>query len=147
MAGLVVLPPPTPRYVSFTSLSTIADPSPINGNGNNDDEDDNADEDDADKGVVQSVATSTGTTIVGRLFKVQVVLGADKNCEKAGSILSTPPFLALTFTTSESICCCGAGTAAYTVFTTTLISSNMELVARPFDGQETRSRHRHELPK
>ena len=45
---------------------------------------------------------------------------------------------------TESIRCCGAGTAADTEFTTSLISSNMKLVARPFDGQETQSRHRHD---
>ena len=34
--------------------------------------------------------------------------------------------------------------AADTEFTPSLISSNMELVARAFDGQETQSRHRHD---
>ncbi|CED85233.1 20s proteasome subunit [Phaffia rhodozyma] len=76
-------------------------------------------------------ATSTGTTIVGCLFgdieagTAGIVLGADtrategpivadKNCEKIHFI-------------SESIRCCGAGTAADTEFTTALISSNIEL--------------------
>ncbi|KAG6333995.1 hypothetical protein ID866_5100 [Astraeus odoratus] len=78
-------------------------------------------------GVVLPRATSTGTTIVGCLFKDGVVLGADtratageivadKNCEKIHYI-------------SESIRCCGAGTAADTEFVTMAISSNIELHA------------------
>lgn len=78
-----------------------------------------------DRGVPLPKATSTGTTIVGCLFKGGIVLGADtrategdivadKNCEKIHYI-------------TESIRCCGAGTAADTEFTTALISSNMEL--------------------
>jgi len=80
-----------------------------------------------DKGFPLPKATSTGTTIVGCLFKDGIVLGADtrategpivadKNCEKIHYI-------------TESIRCCGAGTAADTEFTTALISSNMELHA------------------
>lgn len=80
-----------------------------------------------DKGVKLPKATSTGTTIVGCLFKDGVVLGADtrategeivadKNCEKIHYI-------------TENIRCCGAGTAADTEFTTAMISSNMELHA------------------
>jgi 20S proteasome subunit beta 2 len=79
----------------------------------------------AEKGIPLPKATSTGTTIVGCLFKDGIVLGADtrategdivadKNCEKIHYI-------------TESIRCCGAGTAADTEFTTALISSNMEL--------------------
>ncbi|EGN97488.1 hypothetical protein SERLA73DRAFT_184212 [Serpula lacrymans var. lacrymans S7.3] len=79
----------------------------------------------AEKGLPVPKATSTGTTIVGCLFKDGIVLGADtratggpivmdKNCEKIHYI-------------TESIRCCGAGTAADTEFTTALISSNMEL--------------------
>ncbi|KAG5643915.1 Proteasome subunit beta type-7 [Asterophora parasitica] len=81
----------------------------------------------AEKGLPLPKATSTGTTIVGCLFKDGIVLGADtrategpivadKNCEKIHYI-------------TESIRCCGAGTAADTEFTTALISSNMELHA------------------
>lgn len=81
----------------------------------------------AKKGLPAPKATSTGTTIVGCLFKDGIVLGADtrategpivadKNCEKIHYI-------------TESIRCCGAGTAADTEFTTALISSNMELHA------------------
>jgi len=77
------------------------------------------------RGIPLPKATSTGTTIVGCLFKDGIVLGADtrategpivadKNCEKIHYI-------------TESIRCCGAGTAADTEFTTALISSNMEL--------------------
>jgi len=81
----------------------------------------------ADKGVKLPNATSTGTTIVGCLFQDGIVLGADtratagpivadKNCEKIHFI-------------SDSIRCCGAGTAADTEFVTALISSNIELHA------------------
>ncbi|EJD00338.1 proteasome subunit [Fomitiporia mediterranea MF3/22] len=80
-----------------------------------------------EKGVQLPKATSTGTTIVGCIFKDGVVLGADtratagkivedKNCEKIHYI-------------TENIRCCGAGTAADTEFTTAMISSNMELHA------------------
>ncbi|EIW77823.1 20S proteasome subunit [Coniophora puteana RWD-64-598 SS2] len=78
-----------------------------------------------EKGIPLPKATSTGTTIVGCIFRDGVVLGADtrategpivadKNCEKIHYI-------------TESIRCCGAGTAADTEFTTASISSNMEL--------------------
>ncbi|THH08275.1 hypothetical protein EW145_g2806 [Phellinidium pouzarii] len=80
-----------------------------------------------EKGLPLPKATSTGTTIVGCLYKDGVVLGADtrategnivadKNCEKIHYI-------------SDNIRCCGAGTAADTEFTTALISSQMELHA------------------
>ncbi|THH18950.1 hypothetical protein EUX98_g8868 [Antrodiella citrinella] len=80
-----------------------------------------------DRGLPLPKATSTGTTIVGCLFKDGIVLGADtrategpivadKNCEKIHYI-------------TESIRCCGAGTAADTEFTTALIASNMEMHA------------------
>ncbi|KAI0791374.1 20S proteasome subunit [Abortiporus biennis] len=80
-----------------------------------------------DRGLPLPKATSTGTTIVGCIYKDGVVLGADtrategpivadKNCEKIHYI-------------TESIRCCGAGTAADTEFTTALISSNMEMHA------------------
>jgi len=79
----------------------------------------------AGRGLPLPKATSTGTTIVGCLFKDGIVLGADtrategpivadKNCEKIHYI-------------TESIRCCGAGTAADTEFTTALIASNMEM--------------------
>ncbi|TFY50490.1 hypothetical protein EVJ58_g11029 [Rhodofomes roseus] len=81
----------------------------------------------SERGVPLPKATSTGTTIVGCLFKDGIVLGADtrategpivadKNCEKIHFI-------------TDSIRCCGAGTAADTEFTTAMISSNMELHA------------------
>jgi 20S proteasome subunit beta 2 len=80
-----------------------------------------------EKGLPLPRATSTGTTIVGCLFKDGIVLGADtrategpivadKNCEKIHYI-------------TDSIRCCGAGTAADTEFTTALIASNMQLHA------------------
>ncbi|KAL0574590.1 proteasome core particle subunit beta 2 [Marasmius crinis-equi] len=80
-----------------------------------------------EKGLPTPKATSTGTTIVGCLFDDGIILGADtrategpivadKNCEKIHYI-------------TESIRCCGAGTAADTEFVTNLISSNMEMHA------------------
>ncbi|CEG66392.1 Proteasome subunit beta type-7 [Rhizopus azygosporus] len=77
------------------------------------------------KGAKPPKATSTGTTIVGLIYKDGVCLGADtrategpivadKNCEKIHYI-------------APNIYCCGAGTAADTEFTTNLISSQMEL--------------------
>jgi len=80
-----------------------------------------------EKGIALPKATSTGTTIVGCLFKDGIVLGADtrategdivadKNCEKIHYI-------------TDNIRCCGAGTAADTEFTTALIASNMDLHA------------------
>ncbi|EIW52821.1 20S proteasome subunit [Trametes versicolor FP-101664 SS1] len=81
----------------------------------------------SERGIPLPKATSTGTTIVGCLFKDGIILGADtrategpivadKNCEKIHFI-------------TDNIRCCGAGTAADTEFTTALISSNMELHA------------------
>lgn len=88
-------------------------------------------------------ATSTGTTIVGCLFKDGVVLGADtrategpivadKNCEKVCPAVpqrSPVDHPAQIHYLTEGIRCCGAGTAADTEFTTALISSNLELHA------------------
>lgn len=79
----------------------------------------------SNQGLGGFTATSTGTTIVGCIFKDGVVLGADtrategpivadKNCEKIHYL-------------SDNIRCCGAGTAADTEFVTQLISSNMQL--------------------
>ncbi|KAK5079876.1 proteasome core particle subunit beta 2 [Exophiala xenobiotica] len=79
------------------------------------------------RGVPLPKATSTGTTIVGCIYDKGVVIAADtratsgpivadKNCEKLHYI-------------SPSIWCAGAGTAADTEFTTSLISSNLELHA------------------
>lgn len=77
------------------------------------------------RGVPLPKATSTGTTIVGCIFDGGVVIAADtratsgpivadKNCEKLHYI-------------SPQIWCAGAGTAADTEFTTSLISSKLEL--------------------
>jgi len=77
------------------------------------------------RGVPLPKATSTGTTIVGCIYDNGVVIAADtratsgpivadKNCEKLHYI-------------SPAIWCAGAGTAADTEFTTSLISSNLEL--------------------
>ncbi|KAL2919992.1 proteasome core particle subunit beta 2 [Polyrhizophydium stewartii] len=79
----------------------------------------------AARGAKPPKATSTGTTIVGVIFKDGVVLGADtratagpivadKNCEKIHYL-------------APNMYCCGAGTAADTEFTTALISSKLEL--------------------
>jgi len=77
------------------------------------------------RGVPLPKATSTGTTIVGCIYDGGVVIAADtratsgpivadKNCEKLHYI-------------SPNIWCAGAGTAADTEFTTSLISSQLEL--------------------
>lgn len=77
------------------------------------------------KGLKPPKATSTGTTIVGCLYKDGLVLGADtrategpivadKNCEKIHYL-------------APNMYCCGAGTAADTEMTTSLISSKLEL--------------------
>ncbi|KAJ1548543.1 proteasome core particle subunit beta 2 [Cladochytrium tenue] len=79
----------------------------------------------ASKGMKLPKATKTGTTIVGCLYKDGLVLGADtrategpivadKNCEKIHYL-------------APNMYCCGAGTAADTEFTTSLISSKLEL--------------------
>ncbi|KAH8105468.1 20S proteasome subunit [Cristinia sonorae] len=79
------------------------------------------------RGLPLPKATSTGTTIVGCVYRDGIVLGADtrategpivadKNCEKIHYI-------------ADNIRCCGAGTAADTEFTTALIASNMEMHA------------------
>jgi len=82
------------------------------------------------------LATKTGTTIVGVVYKDGIVLGADtrstndttvadKNCEKIHYI-------------APNIYCCGAGTAADTEKTTELISSQMELLRMNTGGGQSR---------
>lgn len=79
----------------------------------------------AEKGFGNVKATSTGTTIVGCVFKGGVVIAADtratsgpivadKNCEKLHRL-------------APKIWCAGAGTAADTEMVTQLIASNLEL--------------------
>mmetsp|Transcript_25155 Transcript_25155/g.35429 ORF Transcript_25155/g.35429 Transcript_25155/m.35429 type:complete len:287 (+) Transcript_25155:183-1043(+) len=85
--------------------------------------------------AILPMATKTGTTIVGLVYKGGVVLGADtratggsevaeKNCEKIHYM-------------APNIYCCGAGTAADTEKTTELISSQLELL-RMNTGKESR---------
>merc|ERR1719410_1976315 len=85
---------------------------------------------------VLPLATKTGTTIVGLVYKNGIVLGADtrstndttvadKNCEKIHYI-------------APNIYCCGAGTAADTEKTTELISSQMELLRMNTGGGQSR---------
>lgn len=82
------------------------------------------------------MATKTGTTIVGLVYKDGVVLGADtratggtevadKNCEKIHHL-------------APNIYCCGAGTAADTEKTTELISSQLELLRMNMGGVRSR---------
>uniref|UniRef100_A0A336MPP8 Proteasome subunit beta n=1 Tax=Culicoides sonorensis TaxID=179676 RepID=A0A336MPP8_CULSO len=77
------------------------------------------------KGFKPPKAVSTGTTIVGMIYKDGVILGADtratsgpiianKNCEKIHYL-------------AKNMYCCGAGTAADTEMITQLICSNLEL--------------------
>ena len=93
-------------------------------------------------------AQSTGTTIVGCVFKDGIVFGADtratngdivadKNCEKVRRLPSFATIdrcsYAFRFAVyqihyiTDNIRCCGAGTAADTEMVTAMISSNMEL--------------------
>ncbi|KAJ6630500.1 Proteasome subunit beta type-7 [Pseudolycoriella hygida] len=76
-------------------------------------------------GFVCPTAVKTGTTIVGIVFNDGVILGADtrategpivasKNCEKIHYL-------------AKNMYCCGAGTAADTEMTTSMISSQLEL--------------------
>ncbi|KAL7530430.1 hypothetical protein ACHAWF_003373 [Thalassiosira exigua] len=89
----------------------------------------------ANKSIVP-LATKTGTTIVGLVYKNGIVLGADtrstndttvadKNCEKIHYI-------------APNIYCCGAGTAADTEKTTELIASQMELLRMNTGGGRSR---------
>jgi len=89
----------------------------------------------ASKGFPVPRAVKTGTTIAGLVFKDGVVLGADtrassdnivadKNCEKIHYM-------------AKNIYCCGAGTAADTEMTTTLIASQLEL-HRLHSGRQVR---------
>ncbi len=91
-------------------------------------------------------ATSTETTIVGYIFKDEIVLGADtrstegpivahKNCKKVRIqlfisciLVADTPVLQIHFI-ADNIRCCGASTAADTEFTTALIASNIEMHA------------------
>ena len=99
----------------------------------------------ADKGFVQAVATSTSTAIVGCLFKDEVVLGADTrvterqaaSCRHPRSLRSHALLIQSHYLT-ESIRCCGARTAADTEFTTSLISSDMDLVHALWTGRKPR---------
>lgn len=94
------------------------------------------------RGVKVPKATSTGTTIVGCIYKDGIVLGADtrategeivadKNCEKVRVcivrilVVIDTSQLQIHYIT-DNIRCCGAGTAADTEFTTALIASNSE---------------------
>jgi len=78
-------------------------------------------------GVAVPKATSTGTTIVGCLFRDGIVLGADTRAT-SGSIVADKNCEKIHFI-ADNIRCCGAGTAADTEFITALISSNIELHA------------------
>jgi len=71
--------------------------------------------------------TSTGTTIVGVKFKDGVILGADTRAT-AGTIIADKNCEKIHYL-APNIWCAGAGTAADTDFTTSLISSNLALHA------------------
>ncbi|XP_066588632.1 proteasome subunit beta type-7 [Prorops nasuta] len=77
------------------------------------------------KGFTAPKAIKTGTTICGIVYKDGVILGADtratedtivadKNCSKIHTL-------------AQNIYCCGAGTAADTEMTTSMIASQLEL--------------------
>lgn len=77
------------------------------------------------KGVKPPKATSTGTTIVGVLYKDGVVLGADTRATE-GPIVADKNCSKIHYL-AKNMYCCGAGTAADTEMTTNLISSQMEM--------------------
>jgi len=76
-------------------------------------------------GLTLPKVKKTGTTIVGITFRDGVVLGADTRATE-GSIVCDKNCEKIHFITSN-IFCCGAGTAADTENTTSLISSQLEL--------------------
>ncbi|OLL25397.1 putative proteasome subunit beta type-2 [Neolecta irregularis DAH-3] len=82
------------------------------------------------KGQKPPKTTSTGTTIVGCLYKADdgstgVCIGADTRAT-SGPIVADPNCEKI-HKISANIWCCGAGTAADTEFTTNLINSQLEL--------------------
>ena len=70
-------------------------------------------------------AVKTGTTIAGIIYKDGVVLGADTRAT-AGPIVSDKNCAKIHYL-AKNIYCCGAGTAADTEMTTSLIASQLEL--------------------
>jgi 20S proteasome subunit beta 2 len=76
-------------------------------------------------GVGAPIATKTGTTIVGLIYKDGVVLGADTRAT-AGSIVADKNCSKIHYM-APNIYCCGAGTAADTENTTLQIASQLEL--------------------
>lgn len=77
------------------------------------------------KGAKPPKTTSTGTTIVGVLYKDGVVLGADTRATE-GPIVADKNCSKIHYL-ADNMYCCGAGTAADTEMTTNLISSRMEM--------------------
>ncbi|CAN7993007.1 unnamed protein product [Ixodes hexagonus] len=77
------------------------------------------------KGLPLPKATKTGTTITGIIFKDGVILGADTRAT-SGSIVADKNCSKIHYL-APNIYCCGAGTAADTEKTTSMISSQLEL--------------------
>jgi len=76
-------------------------------------------------GLKMPLATSTGTTICGIIFKGGVILGADTRATE-GPIVADKNCAKIHYI-APNIYCCGAGTAADTENTTNNISSQLEL--------------------
>lgn len=76
-------------------------------------------------GYKAPIATKTGTTICGIIFKDGVILGADTRAT-GGSIVMDKNCAKIHYI-APNIYCCGAGTAADTENTTNMISSQLEL--------------------
>ncbi|CAG8473360.1 12770_t:CDS:2 [Ambispora gerdemannii] len=87
------------------------------------------------QGLKLPTPTKTGTTVVGIIFKDGVVLGADTR-STAGSIVQDKNCDKIRYM-APNVYCCGAGTAADTQFTNSLICSQLEL-HRLATGRETR---------
>ncbi|RWS06165.1 proteasome beta2 subunit-like protein [Dinothrombium tinctorium] len=77
------------------------------------------------KGFRAPKATKTGTTIVGCLVKDGVILGADTRAT-SGSVIADKYSDKIHYM-AKNIYCCGAGTAADTLYVTRMVSSNLEL--------------------
>lgn len=79
----------------------------------------------ASNGLSLPKATKTGTTIAGIIFKDGVILGADTRATSSGIVADKNcrkiHYLA------PNMYCGGAGTAADTIYTTRMISSQLEL--------------------
>ncbi|XP_054282441.1 proteasome subunit beta type-7-like [Macrosteles quadrilineatus] len=88
-----------------------------------------------EKGFPAPKAIKTGTTIAGIVYKDGVILGADTRATE-GNIVADKNCSKIHYL-AKNIYCCGAGTAADTEQTTSLIASQLEL-HRLHSGRQVR---------